>query len=347
MDQLFRQWDSLSVFHNQSIDTVYIGGGTPSLLTPKQWRRLSRLWEPFNNISEITTEVNPASFNPEKMEAYRHTGVTRLSMGIQSFQDSIMKKMGRLADQEAQKQAIHWIQQWPGPWSLDLIYGYPGTRPEDWERDLQQAASLEAPHLSIYQLTLEEGSILSQDYPEDEREALLDIQDAGWPGFLESIERKGYQRYEISNFTRNQPSRHNLHYWNMDQWIGLGAGASSFLYHNDHYGHYRFPSNTEQFQKHDFLHYFSDSIYETQILNRNNYLVEWLMMGLRSIQGASLAKAEAQGFDHSFINRLTRSGQNKNWLRLEKEQVIPTPRGMDHHTPMMLDIMNSLEGISD
>ena len=224
-----------SFYDGQRIITIYIGGGTPSLLTAGQIDRLlTKLAATFTLSSdiEITIEANPATVNEKYLRECRQAGVNRLSLGVQSFIDRELHLLGRLHSAQDSKEAIRAARAAGfANLNLDLIYGIPGQTTDDWTANLCQAMVADTEHLSLYLLQLEphtpmgrwvdEGKLLML---EDEQEYQL------YQISREFLNHHGYQQYEISNFARpGKECRHNLHYWYSAEYIGLGAGAVSFI----------------------------------------------------------------------------------------------------------------------
>lgn len=215
------------------IDTVYLGGGTPTLFPA---RGLGRLLEtaaarlPLASGAEITTEANPETVTSALAIELAAIGINRVSLGAQSFDNGQLAFLGRIHAAEAVPRALDAVGgAGIGNVSLDLIFALPGQTPEAWGRDLDRAIDLAPEHLSIYGLTVEEGTELARrvaagtvQVPDEERYTEC------YRLAAERLPAAGYARYEISNFARpGRRCRHNLHYWNGDDWLGLGAGAAT------------------------------------------------------------------------------------------------------------------------
>ncbi|MBE0484453.1 MAG: radical SAM family heme chaperone HemW [Bacterioplanes sp.] len=211
----------------REIQSIFFGGGTPSLLSANAYQRLfvglrNRLR--FAPDIEITLEANPGTFEAEKFAAYRDIGINRLSIGIQSFQPEQLQKLGRVHDR-AQAQTAILTAQRAGfdNINLDLMHGLPGQTVADAMADLELALSFQTTHLSWYQLTIEPNTEFYKRPPRlPEDDTLWDIQEAG----LRRLQALGYDHYEISAFCRNgQQARHNVNYWQFGDYLGIGAGA--------------------------------------------------------------------------------------------------------------------------
>ncbi|MDO4553441.1 MAG: radical SAM family heme chaperone HemW [Bacillota bacterium] len=218
-----------------AVDSVFIGGGTPSLLTPAQ---LASLLEeiagvfPLTRDPEITMEANPGTLTEEKLRACRTAGIKRLSLGVQSLDAGLLRFMGRIHSPEeflenyalARRCGFENI-------NLDLIFGIPGQSLSQWQSTLEQALSLEPEHLSFYSLQIEEGTAFYE--MEQKGELKLPDQEADRQMYhwaLERLDRAAYLHYEISNAAKNGfLCRHNLKYWSMEDYLGAGLGAHSFI----------------------------------------------------------------------------------------------------------------------
>jgi oxygen-independent coproporphyrinogen-3 oxidase len=218
-----------------SVDTLYIGGGTPSLLSGEQaitlLEGLRQHWD-VSQQAEITMESNPNSLTREKLHAYKKAGVNRLSIGIQSFDDNILKSIGRLHDKSTAMEAVSMAKD-AGleNVSVDLIFGLPGQSLAQWTDTLQTAVSLNPEHLSVYTLQMEEGTPLYEAYKEEKLPLLdLEVDRACYRHAVKFLDRHGYHQYEISNFSLDgYECAHNLKYWSMDEFLGLGLIASSYM----------------------------------------------------------------------------------------------------------------------
>ncbi len=205
--------------------SVYFGGGTPSLLTPAQVARmLATARRRFClDAAEITLEANPDDLSRAKLEAWRDAGVNRLSIGVQSFDDDVLRYLGRRHNAAAAQRACEWVAESFENWSLDLIFG---AHPVDrWAATLEQARALAPPHVSAYGLTYEAGT------PFEQRSADA-VDDEAWLALYQQTEEAlpGYDHYEISNYAMpGRASRHNLVYWHNEAYAGFGTAAYSFV----------------------------------------------------------------------------------------------------------------------
>ena len=219
-------------------DTIFFGGGTPSLLTSEQTARIiAELRVNFNidSDAEITLESNPATLSMESLKGYRNAGVNRLSMGVQSMDNDILRRLGRIHTagdvirdvQNAREAGFDNI-------NLDLIFAVPGSSLETTLMDIEAVTGLEPEHISFYSLQLEEGTAFFKEFERGEFTEVSDeIDRATYHAGAKFLKEKGYEHYEISNFSKHgYESRHNLKYWEMTPYLGLGLGASSFIDNN-------------------------------------------------------------------------------------------------------------------
>jgi oxygen-independent coproporphyrinogen-3 oxidase len=227
--------NTTSRFPNYKMETIFVGGGTPTSLSKDQLAVfLSDVNEVFYNdsLKEFTVEANPEQTTKEKIAVLKQHGVNRLSIGVQAFQSTLLKKLGRTHNREdvyntiseAKKAGIHNM-------SIDLMFGLPGQTMEMFKQSVDEALALDVPHISSYSLQIEKKTVfynLAQKgkltLPEHETEAAM------YDYLIEALDKKGYKQYEISNFAiPGYESKHNLQYWNNNEYFGIGAGAHSYV----------------------------------------------------------------------------------------------------------------------
>lgn len=228
IDALLRDMrDELGAVQGRSIDTIFIGGGTPSLFTPQGIEQILSgiaALTPLSSGAEITMEANPGTFEQERFAGFKAAGINRLSIGIQSFNTEHLQTLGRIHNE---KDALHAIQKAQqigfDNINLDLMHGLPQQTPQQALNDLQQAIDLEPQHISWYQLTIEPNTEFHSKPPTlPEDEALWAIQEQGQA----LLAQHGYQQYEISAYAQpGRQAQHNLNYWRFGDYIGIGAGA--------------------------------------------------------------------------------------------------------------------------
>ncbi|MBI5593787.1 MAG: radical SAM family heme chaperone HemW [Deltaproteobacteria bacterium] len=318
-----------------SFDSLYIGGGTPSILPADQIGRIiDRISGQFNldGSAEITLEVNPGTVTLESLKAYRKSGVTRLNIGVQSFQDSRLGWLGRMHSADAAKDAILWARAAGfDQIGMDLIYGLPGQSRKAWLADLHQAISFDPEHLSCYMLTCEPETPLDRMRQRQEFKAMTDEDVCGlFETTVTELSRHGYPLYEISNFARkdNSPdanrSRHNQKYWTDASYLGFGPAAHSYL-------------SPVRYRNHrDISAYISDlnsrtfPIAEKETLSREQQLMETVFLGLRTLEGISIRRFEEKSdrpFNIVFQDLLT-DPELKELITLTPEHCSLTLQGM-------------------
>ena len=217
-----------------AIDTIYFGGGTPSLLTSKQVERiLEAVSDTFTIIdnSEVTMEMNPATVTAEKLESFRLLGVNRASFGVQTFNDRHLKLLARGHDAKDARYTFTLLRSAGfDNISFDLIAGLPGQTIDDWKRNLDEAISMEPEHLSLYLLEVHEGTPLAEQIKSGRRPMPdEDLAAEMYELMIDRLEVAGYKQYEISNFAKpGFESRHNTKYWELEPVYGFGVSAHSF-----------------------------------------------------------------------------------------------------------------------
>ncbi|MEH6456815.1 MAG: radical SAM family heme chaperone HemW [Cocleimonas sp.] len=211
----------------RSIESIFIGGGTPSLFSAAGIDRLLRSLRERLNIRpniEITMEANPGTFEQERFSGFREAGINRLSIGVQSYNDQHLKALGRVHDSNEALKAAGIVQTSGfNNFNLDLMFGLPKQTVEEALRDLELAIATKPNHISWYQLTIEENTLFHYSPPPVPNDELIwEIQQQG----QELLKRTGYEQYEVSAYARkNQQSKHNMNYWQFGDYLGIGAGA--------------------------------------------------------------------------------------------------------------------------
>ena len=210
----------------RQVHSIFIGGGTPSLLSPEGMDQLLCAVRARVNLepdAEITMEANPGSVEADKFAAFATSGINRVSLGIQSFDNEKLKILGRIHNGEEAKQAVEIALKHFKSVNLDLMYGLPNQSLEDARTDVQTALSFKTPHLSFYNLTLEPNTYFASFPPKLPDE---DTIDAIFEQNLKLLSEAGYKRYEVSAYAKkDQECKHNLNYWRFGDYIGIGAGA--------------------------------------------------------------------------------------------------------------------------
>lgn len=309
-------------WRGRRVQSIYFGGGTPSLFSSESidviLRHISARSE-IESALEVTIEANPGTVNAESLESYRKSGVNRLSLGAQSFTPGMLENLGRVHTAEETVDAVR-MSRSAGfdNLSLDIIYALPGQTLEDFEYDLSQLILLSPEHISAYGLTIEQGTPFYQAYSKGglslPRE---DVEVEMMTRLNSTLEKNNYLHYEISNFAREgMYSRHNSAYWNGDDYLGLGAGAHSFVRKSAEGGisgvRWSNFAQPEMYMKRSCATGHAESWKDS--VSQRDARFEFFFLGLRKIEGVSKSEYEGRfGEDvdvvyGSIINDLTRQG---------------------------------------
>ena len=241
--QLNHQDDVLEAFEGEillrkneiptALESVYFGGGSPSLLNPESIERLLHFIEkftPINNEMEVTVEVNPDDVSELYLKQLRSIGVNRISMGLQSFSDLELRMMNRVHDAGQGIRALEWTAEYFDNFSVDMIYGIPSSDISSWQQNLEHLLTYDPPHLSCYALTVEPKTVLAHRVKKEEVIMLDDdIVKSQYDSMVHLLEQLGYENYEFSNFAKEgYYSVNNSNYWNGKPYMGIGPAAHSF-----------------------------------------------------------------------------------------------------------------------
>lgn len=302
IDALIGEIKSYSQRTKEKVDTIYIGGGTPSLLTKNQLQRIfSAIEGTFDLVSpEISIESNPESINDDFLQACKGIGVNRISIGVQSLNDISLREIGRLHDRKRAIDAIKLCQKYVENINVDYMLGLPEQTLADVESDISLLCSLGVKHLSAYSLILEEETPLFAKFekgmvklPND------DLQCDYYNRVVDILKENSLSRYEISNFAlKGFECRHNLNCWRLREYIGIGPSAHSFYKGKRYYNQ----SNLD-------LYIASNGIYkhveecDNTILDRET---EFIMLGLRTEEGISLTRYK-ELFGYNALNRFEKA----------------------------------------
>ena len=278
--------ESAQAIRNYEVDTVYFGGGTPSFYGADKLVEILNILKLNGNLrldAEVTVECNPDSISPTAMKLLRQEGVTRLSIGVQASDNNLLKLIGRRHNfQQAKKSVMDARLAGFDNVSVDLMYGLPRQTKRDWADTLAKIVELHPEHISCYGLKLEEGTPMYRDYngspilPDDDEQADM------YSYAAEMLERYGYRQYEISNFSApGFESRHNLKYWNLDDYMGFGPGAHSCV------GTLRYSFVRDLRQYIAGIGRDVSIIDEYENIDPLERAVEYIMLGMRTSRGIS------------------------------------------------------------
>ena len=290
------------VFDTYQPHTLYIGGGTPSLATQELIIFFRMLHESlvFDDIDEITIEVNPGTITLQQFQQLRQAGIDRVSIGVQSLNNTELHVLGRIHTCEEALQCFSSARQTGFQnINLDLMFGIPGSRLQQWRDSLQQAISLHPEHISMYDLTIEEGTLFWQEQQQGklslpDEETQLEMYETG----IAVLQQAGYEHYEISNFALpGYRSQHNQIYWRNEDYLGLGAGAYSYL-HGRRYWNFAeleayiargLATGCSQNMYNALSEFYPLTVEGEECLNKEQRIGETVMMNLRMIEGISLS----------------------------------------------------------
>jgi len=317
---------ALPLIWGRPIYTVFIGGGTPSLLSAAGVDRLLsdlRTLLPLDGAAEITLEANPGTFETEKFKAYRTSGINRLSIGIQSFDSQRLQALGRIHDGTEARHAVEIAQTHFDNFNLDLMYALPSQTLRQAREDLDTALGFAPPHLSLYHLTLEPNTYFAKyppPLPDDDASA--EMQDM----IDERTEAAGYHHYEVSAYAQpGRQARHNLNYWRFGDYLGIGAGAHSKI----SFPH-RIVRQARYKQPRAYLEHMRNGsqIFEQAEISRADLGFEFMLNALRLSDGfeANLF-AQRTGTPISAIEKQLDAAEAKGLLLRDHQSIVPTELG--------------------
>jgi oxygen-independent coproporphyrinogen-3 oxidase len=309
--------------------SVFIGGGTPSLFSPQGIERLLgdiRARLPLEAGCEITLEANPGTFERERFKAFRAAGVTRLSIGVQSFDDAMLRQLGRVHNAEQARAAIAEAREAFDTFNIDLMYALPGQTLAHLRGELDAALAFEPPHLSIYHLTIEANTRFATappaNLPDDDLASdMLDL-------ITERTAAAGLNRYEVSAFARaGHRCDHNQNYWHFGDYLGIGAGA---------HGKLSYPHRVvRQVRWREPAAYMEHALAGNAISNdeevaRKQLPFEYMLNALRLREGFALADYSARtGLPLSSIEKALQQAEAQGLIERDFARVRPTVRGFD------------------
>ena len=319
---------ALPLIWGRTVHTIFIGGGTPSLFSPAAIDRLIgdlRARLKLSPDCEISLEANPGTFERDRFRAYRAAGVTRLSVGVQSFNDAHLQALGRVHDRAQAIAAVEEAASAFDTFNLDLMYALPGQTPAQFERDLDQALALAPPHLSVYHLTIEPNTYFAKFPPvvpeDDVAYAMLDR-------ITERTAAHGMARYEVSAYARDgHRCAHNMNYWQFGDYLGIGAGAHSKL----SFAH----RIVRQVRFREPKRYMEGALAGAAVAQSDEVAIadlpfEFMLNALRLKEGFSLTQfGERTGLAVTSIQKGLEEAERKGLLARDLRHAWPTERGLD------------------
>ncbi|WP_413187272.1 radical SAM family heme chaperone HemW [Paraburkholderia sacchari] len=317
---------ALPLVWGRQVHTVFIGGGTPSLLSAAGLDRLLsdvRALLPLDADAEITLEANPGTFEAAKFAQFRASGVNRLSVGIQSFNEAHLKALGRIHDAAQARHAVEVAANTFDNFNLDLMFALPQQTLAECQADIDMALSFAPPHLSLYHLTLEPNTLFAKfppEVPDDDLSA--DMQEWIHARTAES----GYGRYEVSAYALpNRQSRHNLNYWRFGDYLGIGAGAHSKL---------SFPNRIVRQVRYKHPATFIEEaragkpIQEEHEVSARDLPFEFMLNALRLVEGFPVHRfLERTGLPITTIEPALQEAEKRGLILRDYEKIVPTELG--------------------
>jgi oxygen-independent coproporphyrinogen-3 oxidase len=312
--------------YDRNIETIFIGGGTPSLLSEHFYKELLEQIAKHLSLSsdaEITMEANPGTVEAERFKGYFQAGINRLSLGVQSFQDEKLTRLGRIHNSSNALNAINVVKEAGfDNFNIDLMHGLPDQSLEDALFDINTALSLEPTHLSWYQLTIEPNTEFFSKPPTlPVEDTLCDIIDAG----QQLLADKGFGQYEISAYAKpGKQSRHNLNYWRFGDYLAIGAGAHGKITNPDG-SQFRYRKTR---QPNHYLSLTKPTTAAIDIIEREALPLEFMMNTLRLTEGFETKLFEERtGLDFSTIEGQLIKATQEQLLKWDNERICPTEKG--------------------
>ena len=329
IDALFADLEaSLPLIWGRSIQTVFLGGGTPSLFSPAAIDRLVsgiRARVRLAPDAELTMEANPGTFEKDRFKAFHQAGITRLSIGVQSFDNAHLKALGRVHDRDQALAAVSEAAQVFNTFNLDLMYALPGQTLQGLTQDIQTALSFAPPHISIYHLTIEPNTVFAKFPPAlPEDDLAYEMMDR----ITDLTAAAGLNRYEVSAYARpGHACAHNLNYWQFGDYLGIGAGAHSklsFAHRVVRQVRYREPAlYMQQAMK-------GEPVTQNTEVSRQDLPFEFMLNALRLKGGFNLADfVERTGLAMTSIQQGLQEAEKKGLIGRDLHRVWPTEKGFD------------------
>jgi putative oxygen-independent coproporphyrinogen III oxidase len=320
---------TLSEFPTDSLDTIFVGGGTPTSLNEQQLYTFCESIHtnlPKSEKLEFTFEANPGDLTKEKLQILRDAGVNRISLGVQTFNDELLKKIGRVHQAKDVYQTVDQAKKVGFEnISIDLIFSLPTQTVQDFKDSLTEAFSLDIPHYSAYSLIIEPKTIFYNLLKKGKLPTPgEDVEASMYELLMEEMEKHGFNQYEISNFSKpGYESQHNLTYWNNEYYYGFGAGAHSYV-------NGRRRSNSGPLRKYiDQLNNHLLPIFEDHQVTKAEQMEEEMFLGLRKSEGVSISnfyEKFARDPLKLFANELT-DLRAKQWIEVQNDNIYLTKQG--------------------
>lgn len=322
---------ALPLVWGRHIHTVFIGGGTPSLLSEGAVEQMLGIVRARLNLwpdAEITLEANPGTAEADRFKSYAASGVNRISLGVQSFDNDHLERLGRIHDSAQAMAAIEMAQKAVNRVNLDLMYGLPSQTLDQCRLDLQRAVSFNTEHLSLYQLTLEPQTVFSKYPPVLPAEDIIEQMESL---IVEVVEKAGWKRYEVSAYARRGAQcRHNLNYWTFGDYLGVGPGAHSKISFPDRIIRQARTRNPQQWMQ-TAITFTGSHVAEQRELGDDDLPFEFFLNALRLREGVELSLfREHTGMSLADIASMIKIAQQKQLLVVSSGRIQPTELGWRH-----------------
>lgn len=316
-----------------TVTTIYLGGGTPSILNPNYIKNiLQEIKSSFEILddAEITIEINPGTVNEEKLKRYKEYGINRLSIGLQSANDKILKNIGRIHDYKQFEETFFYARKCGFKnINVDLMIGLPTQAIEDVKQTLEKIIQKNPEHISVYSLIIEEGTIIEKlinenklQLPDEETERIM-----YWT-VVNELKENEYNQYEISNFSKKTyESKHNTNCWKQKQYIGLGTSAHSYLNKK----RYSNTNNIEEYIKNIQENNISKNITIHEEQTEESTMNEYMLLGLRMIQGININEFKQKFKIDPTIKykEILEKLQKENLIQITETSIKLTKQGID------------------
>ena len=328
------------VLNSRVIDTVFIGGGTPSLLLPTQMDKLLGGLRDIANwdCTEITIEANPETLDEGKLAAYAALGINRLSIGLQTHNDTILRAIGRNHTWNSFETAYQSASRYFNNINADVIFGLPGQTLSDFGETLDRLICLAPTHISAYALKLEAGTPLEKRF----KGADEDTDRKMYHLAADKLGKAGYLHYETSNFAKSgRECQHNLKYWMGDEYLGLGVAAYSYLNEN---GYRRFGNMADLDDYLKSIENENKPIFEEDVISETDLILEYIMLRLRLRQGIDFDDYRKR-FDQEFLeafNQAVETTQKAGLVTLNSSGIQPTLKGFDLQNTLISEYIKKL-----
>ena len=313
---------------NEPIKSIFIGGGTPSIIDSSV---IVEIMESVKNHSidknaEITIEANPGTLTEDKLKAYRECGINRISMGLQAWQNDLLKKLGRIHTKDEFLHSFNMAKKYFDNINVDLMFSLPDQTMDMWLETLENVTKLKPQHISAYSLIVEEGTpfyTMDLNLPDEETDRKM------YHTAIDFLENKGYHQYEISNFAqKGRESVHNCVHWQRGNYTGFRLGAASLI-NNTRY------KNTENID--DYIN--GVTIVEKDIIDIDDQMAEYMFLGLRMKNGVSISQFKKE-FNIDLLEKYKNVIDNyKEFIIVDKDRISLTTDGFDISNMIFTDML--------